>query len=78
MNECKEIYRKLRALDCPVGQPVGWNGRNGSAAALRICIGARHVTEVWTPNPAVATQNLKGTIDRVSLIAAKIESMLGG
>ena len=28
LNECKEIYRKLRTHDCLVGQPVGWN--NGS------------------------------------------------
>lgn len=101
LDQCKEIYRKLRAQDCPVGQPVGWN--NGSAAALRICISARHVTEAWTPDQArslealspevlspevlapevlspefLANQNLKGTIDRVALIAAKIESMLGG
>jgi hypothetical protein len=81
LNECKEIYRKLRAHDCPVGQPVGWN--NGSAAALRICISARHVTEAWPTDQALSleaatAQNLKGTIDRVALIAAKIESMLGG
>jgi hypothetical protein len=34
LNECKEIYRKLRTHDCLVRQPVGWN--NGAAAALRI------------------------------------------
>jgi hypothetical protein len=91
LDQCKEIYRKLRAHDCPVGQPVGWN--NGSVAALRICISARHVTEAWTPDQtlslealslealsleALASQNLKGAIDRVALIAAKIESILGG
>jgi hypothetical protein len=86
LNECKEIYRKLRAHDCLVGQPVGWN--NGAAAALRICISARHVIEAWTPDQALspealpmevlASRNLKGTIDRVAMIAAKIDSMLGG
>jgi hypothetical protein len=86
LNECKVIYRELRTHDCPVGQPVGWN--NGSTAALRICISARHITEAWPPDQALsleasslealASQNLKGTIDRVALIAAKIESMLGG
>jgi len=76
LDECKEIYRKLKAHDCLVGQPVGWN--DGSAAALRICISARHVTEAWTPDSVVATQNLKDALDRVALIATRIESMLGG
>ncbi len=58
-----------------VGQPVGWN--NGSAAALRICISARHITEAWTPDQPSAIQNLTHTISRVALVAAKIESMLG-
>jgi hypothetical protein len=76
LNECREVYRKLRAHECMVGQPVGWN--NGSAAALRICISARHITEAWTPDQPLATRNLTHAIDRVALVTAKIESMLGG
>ena len=41
LNACKD-HQKLRRLDCMIGQPVGWN--DGSAAALRISISARHVT----------------------------------
>ena len=59
-----------------IGQPVGW--KCGSAAALRISISARHVTEAWTPDRSLATQNLTQAIGRVALIAAKIESMLDG
>jgi hypothetical protein len=77
LNECKDIYKKLRAHGWLVGQPVGWNGSNGSVAALRICISARHVIECWSPNQNSASRNLKNAIDRVSLIATKIESMLG-
>ena len=76
LNECREIYRKLRAHEYMVGQPVGWNG--GSAAALRICISARHITEAWTPDQLSATRNLRCVIDRVAVVAATIESMLAG
>jgi hypothetical protein len=76
LNACKEIYQKLREHDCMIGQPVGW--KCGSAAALRISISARHVTEAWTPDRSLATQNLTQAIGRVALIAAKIESMLDG
>ena len=47
LDGCKEIYQELRRYDCMIGQPVGWN--NGSAAALRISISARHVTKAWMP-----------------------------
>jgi hypothetical protein len=76
LNACKEIYQKLRGHECMIGQPVGWS--NGSAAALRISISARHVTEAGTPDQNLATQNLTQTIGRVALIAAKIESLLDG
>jgi hypothetical protein len=76
LDECKDIYRKLRANGYMVGQPVGWN--NGAGAALRICISARHVTEAWTPDRPLAMQNLMHVIERVAVVAATIESMLGG
>jgi hypothetical protein len=76
LNACKAIHQKLRRHDCMIGQPVGWN--DGSAAALRISISARHVAEAWTPDQNLAAQNLTQTIDRAARIAAKIESLLGG
>jgi len=74
LNACKEIYQKLRRHDCMIGQPVGW--KCGSAAALRIGISARHVTEAWTTDQNLAAQHLAQAIGRVAAVAAKIESML--
>jgi hypothetical protein len=74
LNACKEIYQKLRRHDCMIGQPVGWNG--GSAAALRISISARHVTEAWNSDQNLAARHLTQAIGRVAAVAAKIESML--
>jgi hypothetical protein len=54
LNACKEVHQKLRAHDGMIGQPVGWY--DGSAAALRISISARHVTEAWTPDQNLAAQ----------------------
>jgi hypothetical protein len=76
LNACREIYQKLRRHDCMIGQPVGW--KCGSAAALRISISARHVTEAWTPDQSLAAQHLTQAIGRVAAVAAKIESMLDG
>ena len=78
LNECKEIYQKLKAQDCLVGQPVGWTARNGRpVAALRISIGARQVTDAWSIDEALAERNLQGELDRVSVVAANIEALLG-
>jgi hypothetical protein len=77
LDECREIYRKLKAHDWLIGQPVGWTGTSGSAAALRVSISARHVIECWSPNKDLASDNLKNTVARVSHMAAKIGSMLG-
>jgi hypothetical protein len=74
LEECRIIYQQLRVQGCMIGQPVGWN--NGSAAALRISISARHVTEAWAPDPDLAAQRLAETIGRVARVAAQVESLL--
>jgi hypothetical protein len=62
---------------CLVGQPVGWRERHGrSVAALRICIGARDITESWSAHTDIARQKIDGVLDRVAVVAAKIELLL--
>jgi hypothetical protein len=60
-----EIAAKL----CLVGQPVALD----HVAALRICAGARLVTEAWSSDPDAARDNLRRELDRVAAIVAKIE-----
>jgi hypothetical protein len=92
LNDCRALYRALardirdRAAPgaaaiasqaCVVGQPVGWTGHAGqSLAALRLCIGARHVTEAWSPDENQSRCNLQRVLDQVSLIVKKIEWLL--
>jgi hypothetical protein len=62
---------------CLVGQPVGWRERDGrSVAALRICIGARDITESWSAHTDIARQKIDGVLDGVAVVAAKIELLL--
>ena len=89
LQDCKDIHRALgRALAdeaspvaaqiCLIGQPVGWGGaRSDAIAALRICIGARHITEAWSADAAVGRANLQREIDRVATVVAKIEWLVG-
>jgi hypothetical protein len=44
-----------------------------TVAALRICAGARLVTEAWSPDENAARDNLQRELDRVRAIVAKIE-----
>jgi hypothetical protein len=59
---------------CQIGQPVILGKLNQEpAAALRICAGARLVTEAWSSDHDTAWRNLRREIDRVGTIVAKIE-----
>ena len=66
--------RDLAVRRCLVGQPVRIE-RSGAAptAVLRLCAGARVVTETWAPNADVAQRNLQAELDCVAEIVAKIE-----
>jgi hypothetical protein len=92
LDRCRAIYRTLACdirdgltTDEPeiaaqsylVGQPVGWQLAGGRpVAALRICIGARHVTECWTDNPETARRNLHEVLDRVAIVVEKLNAQL--
>lgn len=68
---------ELAARRYLIGQPVRLE-RSGAkpAAALRLCIGARLITESWSPDAACARRNLEHTIDRIADVVAKIELLL--
>lgn len=72
-----EADRELAARRCLVGQPVRIK-RHGEpcTAALRLCLGARLVTETWSSDPGVAQQNLQRELDHIATVVAKIELLL--
>ena len=86
---CRKIYRALAqdareaaaaadqeiaAKPCLVGQPVVL-GRGGPdpVAVLRICAGARLVTEAWSSDQELARRNLQRELADVGAIVSRIE-----
>jgi len=70
--------REIAACRCLVGQPVALARRGEEpVAVLRLCVGARHVTEMWSADAAVAERNLLHELDRAASVVAKIEWLLG-
>jgi len=69
--------RELAGRPCLVGQPVRIE-RCGAqpTVVLRLCLGARLVTEAWSPDAASARQNLQRALDRIASVVAKIELIL--
>lgn len=69
--------RAMAERRCLVGQPVRVE-RPGKAPAalLRLCIGARQVTETWSPDAAVARDNLAREIGRLTDVVAKTELLV--
>jgi hypothetical protein len=64
---------EIAAQSYLIGQPVGWHLADGSSvAALRICIGARHVTECWSASAENARGNLRSVLDRVAIVIKKL------
>ena len=60
-----------------IGQPVGWPVTGGgSAAALRICIGARQVIECWSADAGTAQRNLREVQDRAAFVIEKLNAAL--
>jgi hypothetical protein len=69
--------RELAARRCLVGQPVRIERSDAlPAAVLRLCAGARIVTETWAPNADVARRNLQAELDCAAEVVAKIELTL--
>jgi len=72
-----EADRQIAARRCLVGQPVRLQRRGGEpAAVLRLCIGARLLTEAWSAEAGIAQKNLQREIDRLAEVVAKIELLL--
>jgi hypothetical protein len=68
----------MAACRCLVGQPVALERRGeDTIAVLRLCVGARHVTGMWSADAAVAQRNLIHELDRAASVVAKIEWLLG-
>ncbi|WLA54156.1 hypothetical protein [Bradyrhizobium diazoefficiens] len=69
--------RQVAAQRCLVGQPVRFDQPDGKPqAALRLCIGARLVTEAWSADAAQAQRNLQHILDRIAHAVVKIELLL--
>ncbi|WP_315721048.1 MULTISPECIES: hypothetical protein [unclassified Bradyrhizobium] len=92
LGETKAVYRALQydlgsrfsgrtaavaARQCLIGQPVRIE-RPGEAptAALRLCIGARQLTETWCDDVTTARVNLEAEIDRIADVVAKTELLV--
>ena len=69
------IRRSRRGLPDRPARRAG-SRRAGYAAALRICAGARLVTEAWSSDADIAQRNLQREIANVGAIIAKIEWLL--
>jgi hypothetical protein len=68
---------EVAAKICLVGQPVALGQRERHPiAALRICAGARLVTETWSSSDDTARDNLQRELGRVGAIVSKIEGLV--
>ncbi|GLR95780.1 hypothetical protein [Bradyrhizobium liaoningense] len=69
--------REVAAQRCLVGQPVRLERQDETAqAVLRLCVGARLVTEAWSPDMAKARRNVQHVLDRIAHVLVKIELLL--
>jgi len=69
--------RQIAAQRCLVGQPVRLERQDEAPqAVLRLCVGARLVTEAWSPDATQAQCNLQHILDRIAHVVAKIELLL--
>ena len=68
---------EVAARACLIGQPVRLERAGAKPiAALRLCIGARLITEGWSPDAASARRNLEHALDCLAAVIAKIELLL--
>ncbi|WP_439369277.1 hypothetical protein [Bradyrhizobium sp. DASA03120] len=70
--------RQVAAQRCLVGQPVRLERADGKRGLLRLCVGARLVTEAWSADAAQSQRNLQHILDRVADVLVKIELLLDG
>lgn len=69
--------RQVAAQRCLVGQLVRLERQHGAPqAVLRLCVGARLVTEAWSPDTMQAQRNLQHVLDRIAHVLVKIELLL--
>lgn len=69
--------RQVAAQRCLIGQPVRLERQDEAPqAVLRLCVGARHVTEAWSPDAAERQRNVQHVLDRIAHVLVKIELLL--
>ncbi|WP_194394137.1 hypothetical protein [Bradyrhizobium sp. CCBAU 51765] len=69
--------REVAAQRCLVGQRVRMEQQDETPqAVLRLCVGARLVTEAWSPDTAKARRNVQHVLDRIAHVLVKIELLL--
>jgi hypothetical protein len=69
--------RQVAAQRCLIGQPVRLERHDAAPqAVLRLCVGARLVTEAWSPDTAEAQRNVQHVLDRIAHVLVKIELLL--
>ena len=70
--------RRVAAQPCLVGQPVRLKRPDDGmlACVLRLCLGARLLTEAWSADSAQAQRNVQRILDRVAHVLVKIELLL--
>lgn len=69
--------REIAAQRCLVGQPVRLERQDETPqAVLRLCVGARLVTEAWSQDTAKARRNVQHVLDRIAHVLVKIELLL--
>ena len=69
--------QQVAAQRCLVGQPVRLEQPDGAPrAALRLCVGARLVTDAWSADGAQAQRNVQQILDRIAQALVKIELLL--
>lgn len=69
--------RRVAAQRCLIGQPVRLERQDAAPqAVLRLCAGARHVTEAWSRDTAEARRNVQHVLDRIAHVLVKIELLL--
>jgi len=69
--------RQVAAQRCLIGQPVRLERPDEAPqSVLRLCVGARLVTEAWSADAAQAQRNLQHVLDRIAHVMAKIELLI--
>nr|GAJ36481.1 hypothetical protein BDOA9_0156980 [Bradyrhizobium sp. DOA9] len=71
--------RHVAAQRYLIGQPVRLEREDETPRALlRLCVGARLVTEAWSPDRAEAQRNVQHLLDHIAHVLVKIELLLAG